>query len=67
MLHHLTGGRWGLPIRRILEAGSRTIPADGRSVYSRAAGHEDEQDLSVDDAAILVQRDHRSFHVKHCI
>ena len=25
MLHHLTGGRWGLPIRRILEAGSRTI------------------------------------------
>lgn len=26
MLHHLTGGRWGLPIRRILEAGSRTLP-----------------------------------------
>jgi hypothetical protein len=26
-LHHMTGGRWGLPIRRILEAGSRTIPA----------------------------------------
>ena len=26
MLHHLTGGRWGLPIRRILEAGSRTVP-----------------------------------------
>jgi hypothetical protein len=25
MLHHLTGGRWGLPIRRILEAGTRTI------------------------------------------
>jgi hypothetical protein len=25
MLHHLTGGRWGLPIRRIMEAGSRTI------------------------------------------
>ncbi len=25
MLHHLTGGRWGLPIRRILEAASRTI------------------------------------------
>jgi hypothetical protein len=25
MLHHLTGGWWGLPIRRILEAGSRTI------------------------------------------
>ena len=25
-LHHMTGGRWGLPIRRILEAGSRTIP-----------------------------------------
>lgn len=26
MLHHLTGGWWGLPIRRILEAGSRTFP-----------------------------------------
>ncbi len=25
MLHHLTGGWWGLPIRRILEAGSRTV------------------------------------------
>jgi len=25
-LHHMTGGRWGLPIRRFLEAGSRTIP-----------------------------------------
>ncbi len=29
MLHHLTGGRWGLPIRRILEAGSRTVPVMG--------------------------------------
>ncbi|HEV2617419.1 MAG TPA: hypothetical protein VGU63_12510 [Candidatus Acidoferrales bacterium] len=26
MLHHLTGGQWGLPIRRILEAASRTLP-----------------------------------------
>jgi len=26
MLHHLTGGWWGLPIRRILEASSRTFP-----------------------------------------
>jgi len=25
MLHHLTGGPWGLPIRRILEAGTRTL------------------------------------------
>ncbi len=25
MLHHLTGGWWGYPIRRILEAGSRTL------------------------------------------
>jgi hypothetical protein len=24
-LHHMTGGRWGFPIRRILEAGTRTI------------------------------------------
>ena len=26
MLHHLTGGDWGLPIRRPLEAASRTFP-----------------------------------------
>ncbi len=26
MIHHLTGGRWGLPVRRLLEAGSRTLP-----------------------------------------
>ncbi|HWW50803.1 MAG TPA: hypothetical protein VN044_03615 [Verrucomicrobiae bacterium] len=26
MLHNLTGGWWGLPIRRILEACSRTVP-----------------------------------------
>jgi hypothetical protein len=26
MLHHLTGGLWGLVIRRILEAGTRTVP-----------------------------------------
>src|SRR3984893_3201005 len=25
MLHHLTGGWWGYPIRRLLEAGSRTF------------------------------------------
>jgi hypothetical protein len=25
-LHHMTGGKWGLPLRRIFEAGSRTIP-----------------------------------------
>jgi hypothetical protein len=25
MLHHLTGGNWGLPIRRPMEAGARTI------------------------------------------
>jgi hypothetical protein len=25
MMHHLTGGRWGYPIRRLLEAGSRTF------------------------------------------
>ena len=29
MIHHLTGGWWGLPIRRILEAGSRTLPLMG--------------------------------------
>jgi hypothetical protein len=26
MLHHLVGGRWGLAIRRLLEAGTRTMP-----------------------------------------
>jgi hypothetical protein len=26
MLHHLTGGAWGLAIRRVLEAGTRTLP-----------------------------------------
>src|SRR5207244_4283535 len=26
MIHHLTGGLWGLVIRRVLEAGTRTIP-----------------------------------------
>jgi hypothetical protein len=26
MLHHLTGGRWGLVIQRMLEAASRTLP-----------------------------------------
>lgn len=26
MIHHLTGGRWGQPIRRILEAGFATLP-----------------------------------------
>jgi len=25
MLHHLTGGWWGYPIRRLLEAGTRTF------------------------------------------
>jgi hypothetical protein len=25
MMHHLTGGRWGLPLRRIVEAGSRSL------------------------------------------
>ena len=26
MLHHLTGGRWGFGIRRLLEAGALTLP-----------------------------------------
>ncbi len=26
MLHHTTGGAWGIPIRRILESGTRTLP-----------------------------------------
>ena len=31
LIHHLTGGMWGLVIRRLLEAGARTLP------WSRAA------------------------------
>lgn len=26
MIHHLTGGRWGAVVRRLLESGSRTLP-----------------------------------------
>jgi hypothetical protein len=26
MTHHLVGGTWGVPVRRLLEAGSRTLP-----------------------------------------
>ena len=26
MMHHLVGGSWGLPVRRLLEAGGRTLP-----------------------------------------
>jgi hypothetical protein len=26
MMHHLTGGSWGIPVRRVLEAASRTLP-----------------------------------------
>ncbi len=26
MLHHVTGGAWGIPIRRSLESGTRTLP-----------------------------------------
>ena len=26
MLHHSTGGAWGIPIRRMLESGTRTLP-----------------------------------------
>jgi hypothetical protein len=29
MLHHLSGGAWGLVIRRLLESGSRTLPLMG--------------------------------------
>lgn len=26
MIHHLTGGHWGIPVRRVLEAATRTLP-----------------------------------------
>ncbi|HXZ14165.1 MAG TPA: hypothetical protein VEG64_17395 [Candidatus Sulfotelmatobacter sp.] len=38
MLHHLTGGWWGYPIRRILEAGTRTLGAIGLLFLPLLAG-----------------------------
>ena len=29
MVHHLSGGGWGMPVRRIFEAASRTLPFMG--------------------------------------
>ena len=41
MIHHLTGGRWGLVIRRIVEAGGRTIFACGLLFVPLAFGLKD--------------------------
>jgi hypothetical protein len=38
MLHHLSGGRWGLGIRRMLEAGSRTLRYAGLAFLPLAIG-----------------------------
>ena len=38
MVQHLTGGRWALVIRRILEAGSRTLPLMAVAVLPLVAG-----------------------------
>ena len=37
MIHHLTGGIWGLAIRRLLEAGTRTLPLPGAAVPARCS------------------------------
>jgi hypothetical protein len=41
MIHHLTGGTWGLVIRRILEAGGRTVFACGLLFLPLAFGLKD--------------------------
>ena len=38
MMQHLTGGRWALVIRRILEAGSRTLPLMAAAALPLLAG-----------------------------
>src|ERR1700704_884953 len=38
MVQHLTGGNWALVIRRILEAGSRTLPLMAVAVLPLLAG-----------------------------
>jgi hypothetical protein len=40
MLQHLTGGRWSLVIRRILEAGTRTLPVMAVAALPILARHE---------------------------
>ena len=41
MVQHLTGGNWALVIRRILEAGSRTLPLMAAAVLPLLAGMKD--------------------------
>ena len=41
MVQHLTGGNWALVIRRILEAGSRTLPLMAVAALPLLVGHED--------------------------
>ena len=41
MVQHLTGGRWALVIRRILEAGTPHASADGRRGAAASGGNED--------------------------
>jgi hypothetical protein len=38
MIHHLSGGAWGLVIRRLLEAGTRTLPLMAIAFIPIAAG-----------------------------
>ena len=40
MLQHLTGGTWALVIRRILEAGTRTLPLMAVAALPHPGGHE---------------------------
>ncbi len=40
MMHHLTGGWWGYPIRRLLEAGTRTFGVMALLFVPILSGHE---------------------------
>ena len=37
MIYHLTGGAWGVIIRRVLEAATRTLPLHGGAVRAAAS------------------------------
>ncbi|MGH9567961.1 MAG: hypothetical protein ACRD4I_18465, partial [Candidatus Angelobacter sp.] len=47
MIHHTTGGWWGYPLRRIFEAGARTIPLIAL-FFSRASLHDGQAVFLVD-------------------
>ena len=64
MLHHLVGGSWGLPVRRLLEAGAMTMPALAllfvpltfglKTLYRWAVASEVSADLALKHKAIYL-------------